>query len=112
MQKAHKYSSYGLIENLVRSDTKQNKNKEKAYSRIDEIYKSEDFASLFASLSPEEDFAETLKLAVLHEAGLTDLKASVNGDVTDVIATLDAAKTGLNDKATCLMQYLVPGDLP
>ena len=86
----HRYSHYKTIKNSVDAGKYDN-----AYEKIDKIYKSGEFAGLFASLSPEEDFAETLKLAVLNQAGLTRLEASVNGDVTDVIIPFVKKKGGL-----------------
>lgn len=105
-QGSHRYSRYPVIAGLVASGNPQNIND--AYNRIERIYDNGNFASLLATLSPEEDFAETLKLAVLHQAGLTKLKASVDGSDTNVMKPLNDRSGGLSDKATCLWPHLVP----
>jgi hypothetical protein len=72
-----------------------------------QVHASGRWASLFSFLSPEKDFAETLKLSILADAGVRSLQVEIPGyQRLDMITHL--ANTPLSTKAACFRPYLVP----
>jgi hypothetical protein len=71
-----------------------------AFDTIRSVYRSKEFASFFASVSPEEDFVETYKYRVLADAALDRIGLRLRGQEVNL---LDHLAVGiLARKVACL----------
>ncbi len=62
-----------------------NTHKVKASADLSEIYSNGLWASLFSTVTPDEDFVETYKLWALTDAGLSTLKITVSGQAAYLV---------------------------
>jgi hypothetical protein len=94
----HNKASIKTIDDL-RAEAASSANDTITTSDIKGIYDN-DFVSVFAAISPEEDFVETYKYRVLADAGLTNLGLNIPG--TGTISVLGRTSTELNRKKSCV----------
>jgi hypothetical protein len=96
----HNIASIKTIDDL-RAEAAIHANDAATTADINEIY-NKGFVSVFAAVSPEEDFVETYKYGVLADAGLTNLGIKISG--TSTISVLGRTSTELDRKNRCVIR--------
>jgi hypothetical protein len=96
----HNKASIKTIDDL-RAEAASSANDTTTTSDIKEIY-DKDFVSVFAAVSPEEDFVETYKYRVLTDAGLRNLV--IKFPDTTTISVLGRSSAELDQKKRCVIR--------
>jgi hypothetical protein len=94
------------INNSIGDYSKGTNDYSTASSELDKIVGG-DFASVFAAVSPEEDFVETYKALALQDAGVATLKFSYNTapsptKTVDFLSYLGNSTTNVYTKVACI----------
>jgi hypothetical protein len=78
-------------------------------NELNKIYSGGEWASLFATVNPDEDFAETYKLMVLTGSQLKELKVFIPGhNIVDIVLFLSDGNKRLRKKTDWISSCLPP----
>jgi hypothetical protein len=109
-------ANYNVPKNLrfnlkrLRSDARKDK-LESATDAIMEVYRSGEFVSFFAAISPEEDFVETYRYKVISDAARNQpIIFPLRGGEVNVLERMGSGR--LADKVNCLKLLNLLDPLP